>query len=196
MKKAFVIAEFDSTNLPTKYFARPVGIDFGIRTYLTLSDGRTFQCPHFFTQNLGHYERCNLMGYILDKQHKWHEEIARDLCNRYDAIFLETLDLDEIGRKYRKKMIDCDHEQFLGVLYKMAEEKNVIVHKVHKYYASSKTCTCGHVYRGKYSHYWTCPKCKATHERDSLAARNILHQGILDLKKKGYTYLFENCEIL
>jgi transposase len=55
---------------------------------------------------------------------------------------------------------------------------------VDRWYASSKTCSkCRHVLDELRLdvRYWTCPKCKAHHDRDINAARNLLMEGLRQL---------------
>ena len=53
------------------------------------------------------------------------------------------------------------------------------IHKVDKYYASSKTCSCGIVNKQlKLSdRVWTCKNCNSINNRDVLASQNILREG-------------------
>jgi transposase len=53
-----------------------------------------------------------------------------------------------------------------------------------RWYASSKTCSnCRHVLDELRLdvRYWTCPKCKARHDQDINAARNLLAEGLRQL---------------
>lgn len=62
----------------------------------------------------------------------------------------------------------------------MALKYNTIIQKVGRYYASSKTCTCGVVNKElKLSdREWACLSCGEIHQRDLLASNNILSEGI------------------
>lgn len=63
----------------------------------------------------------------------------------------------------------------------------VIVHKIDKWYPSSKTCECGCINKGLSlrDRTWVCPVCGAVNDRDILAARNILRKGISELESMG-----------
>lgn len=63
----------------------------------------------------------------------------------------------------------------------------VIVHKIDKWYPSSKTCECGCINKGLSlrDRTWVCPACGAINDRDVLAARNILRKGISELESMG-----------
>ena len=60
----------------------------------------------------------------------------------------------------------------------------VTVHKIDRFFPSSKTCTCGYVNKELTlrDRHWTCPECGTRHHRDELAASNILRQGIAELE--------------
>lgn len=178
-----IVSVFDASNYPTNIYTNPVGIDFGIRTFLTLSDNKRYTCPHFFTR-FSSFPSV-LVSKIARLQHNWHVKIANELCDRYDAIFMECLDVEEMKEKYPEKMLDCGYDKFLDILYDIADKRGVMIHRVHKYYASSKTCSCGYINKSEYSRYWTCPNCNRTHDRDLLAAHNILERGKADMEKRG-----------
>jgi transposase len=51
---------------------------------------------------------------------------------------------------------------------------------IDRWYPSSKTCSaCGHLLTGLSlsTRHWTCPSCRARHDRDINAAKNILAAG-------------------
>ncbi len=52
---------------------------------------------------------------------------------------------------------------------------------VDRWYPSSKACSaCGHLLAGLSlsTRHWTCPDCRARHDRDINAAKNILAAGL------------------
>lgn len=64
---------------------------------------------------------------------------------------------------------------------------HVTIHKIDKWYPSSKTCECGCINKGLSlrDRTWVCPACGAVNDRDILAARNILRKGISELESKS-----------
>jgi transposase len=65
-----------------------------------------------------------------------------------------------------------------------SEWRDKIPIAVDRWYASSKTCSkCRHVLDELRLdvRYWTCPKCRVTHDRDINAARNLLMEGLRQL---------------
>ena len=83
-------------------------------------------------------------------------------------------------------MHDMAHGEFVNILMNVANKYGCVVHKIDKFYPSSKTCVCGYVNKElKLSEReWVCPVCGTRHDRDLLAARNILRRGIDELGDK------------
>lgn len=185
-----------------------VGIDFGLKKYLTLSDGTAYDNPQFLKESLvelrrksRNFSKCKkgsnnrerkrkeldrLWNDICNKRDDFQWKLAHDLCRKYDNIFIEDLNLAEmkLGRKANRKLKDQAHAEFITKLQYVATKYDVVVHKIDRYYQSSKTCTCGYVNKElKLSdREWICPHCGAKHDRDLLAANNILRRGIYELE--------------
>jgi putative transposase len=183
-----------------------VGIDFGLKTYMTLSDGTEIKNPQFMKENLTELRRrsrnlskCKkgsnnrerkrkeldrLMNDIVNRRSDFQWKLAHDLCRKYDRIFIEDLNLEGMNRRWGRKMHDLAHAEFVQKLEYVATKYGVIVHKIDRYYPSSKRCTCGYVNHGLQLHErtWVCPECGIVHKRDLLAANNILRQGIAELE--------------
>ena len=86
-------------------------------------------------------------------------------------------------------MSDLAHGEFVGILRQVAEKYGCLVHKIDRFYPSSKLCECGYKNEGlKLSdREWACPECGKIHDRDVNAARNILRRGIDELKSDSET---------
>lgn len=190
-----------------------VGVDFGLKTYLTLSDGTRYENPLFMKENLTELRRRNrnlskckkgsknserkrkeldrLWGDITNKRKDLLWKLAHRLCQKYDNIFIEDLDLAEmkLGHNANRKLNDQAHAEFITKLQYVATKYDVVVHKIDRFYPSSKTCTCGYVNKELRlsDRKWVCPHCGATHDRDLLAANNILRRGIVELESNNKT---------
>lgn len=190
-----------------------VGIDFGLKKYMTLSDGTTVDNPQFLKSGLRSLQRksrnlskCQKGSHNwerkrldLDRLHEkvtnrrsdWQWKLAHQLCRQYDTIFLEDLSLVPMFSIYRwgRKMSDLAHGEFVQKLQYVATKYGVTVHKIDRNFPSSQMCTCGHIYQDLrlQDYVWTCPQCGAVHDRDRLAAGNILRQGIVELKSARKT---------
>lgn len=182
-----------------------VGIDFGLKKYMTLSNGREIDNPQFLKADLLEIRRrsrnlskCKkgsnnrkrkklelerLYRNIVNKRSDFQWKLAHELCKRYDLICLEDLNLEGMGKRWGRKMSDLAHGDFVLKLEHVAKKYGVQVHKIDRFFPSSRLCTCGYK-NDKLSlgdRIWTCPSCGAVHPRDLFAAENILRQGIAEL---------------
>ena len=188
-----------------------VGIDFGLKTYMTMSDGTKVKSPQFLKTTLPKVQRAsrNLSKSASDSHHhqsrrmeldRVHERIvnkrsefqwqlAHLLCRQYDHIYIEDLQLRGMTALWGRKMNDLAHGAFVNRLEYVATKYGVTVHKINRFYPSSKTCTCGYVNKQLQlkDRHWTCHECGAVHDRDLLAAQNILRQGIAELESTSKT---------
>jgi putative transposase len=183
-----------------------VGIDFGLKKYMTLSNGQTVDNPQFLKSGLRQLQRKsrNLSKCVPGSHNRerkrlelerHHEKVvnqrndfqwllAHQLCRQYDRIFIEDLQLTGMSALWGRKMADLAHGEFVMKLQYLATKYGVTIHKIDRYYPSSKMCTCGYKNEGLQLHErtWTCPECGTVHKRDLLAANNILRQGIAELE--------------
>ena len=190
-----------------------VGIDFGLRKYLTISDGQTVDNPQFLKSGLRQLQRKSrnlskcvpgshnrerkrlelnrLHEKVVNRRGDFQWKLSHQLCRQYDTIFLEDLSLVPMFSTYRwgRKMSDLAHGEFVQKLQYVATKYGVIVHKIDQDFPSSQTCTCGHIYKDLrlQDYVWTCPQCGVVHDRDRLAAGNIIRQGIAELESARKT---------
>ncbi len=194
-----------------------VGIDFGMKTYLTLSDSSTYQSPLFFKQYQSDLKTANrrfskakkgsnnrqrrkfelnkVYNNINNKRSDYQWKLAYELCKAYDYIFIEDLCMKGMQKRWGKKISDLSHATFVEKLQYIATKYDVVVHKIDRFYPSSKTCECGVVNKSLSlkDRTWICSECGFVNERDLLASRNILSEGIRSLESIGKTDLSALC---
>ena len=87
-------------------------------------------------------------------------------------------------RMWGRKMNDLAHHSFVEKLEYVASKYGVVVYKVDRWYASSKTCECGYVNKSLQlsDREWVCPECGSLNHRDLNAAKYILRKGISELE--------------
>ena len=182
-----------------------VGVDFGLKSYLTLSDGSVIPNPQFLKQHLAslrkasqalsrkrkgshHREQarlalCREHERISNARKDFQWKLAHALCKVYDLICIEDLNLQGMSRLWGRKMLDLAHGEFTAILLATASKYGVTVHKIDKWYPSSKMCDCGykHEQLALSEREWVCPQCGQVHDRDVHAAKNILRRGIYEL---------------
>ena len=180
-----------------------VGIDFGLKTYLTLSDGTKVDNPLFLKQGLTELKRksralsrCEKTSHhrierrkdlerlherIRNRRDDWQWKTCRELCGRYSVIYIEDLNLTGMTRLWGRKVNDLAFGAFVQKLEHTALKFGTEVVKVDRFYASSKTCSvCQYVNEllSLADRRWVCPSCGTSHDRDLNASVNILRQGI------------------
>ena len=189
-----------------------VGMDFGLKHYLTVSDGNTVDCPLFLKDNLTEYRRLSrklskcqqgsnnrerkrkqLDRLFLNIKHRREDfqwKLSHTLCRKYDEIYLEDLNLIGMCRRWGRKMSDLAFGDFVLKLEYVASKYGVVVHKIDRFYPSSKTCSCcGYIYKELRlsERSWVCPECHSVLDRDLNASINIYRKGVSDLGSDGKT---------
>lgn len=209
----YIILSIDAEGKPIgkTHNGASVGIDFGLKTYMTLSDGKSIQSPRFLKQGMNakkkadrKMSRCmegsnhrslarkaknRVEERIANQRDAWQWEEAHKLCRAYDIICIEDLQLTGMKKFWGRKMQDLAHGRLVAKLEYLAPRYGVTVKKIDRYYPSSKLCDCGHIHQSLSLHdrAWTCPVCGLHHDRDLHAAVNILRQGIASLGSPGKT---------
>ena len=177
-----------------------VGMDFGLRTFLTLSDGTVIRSPEFFRQGAAGIRKASRAlsrkvmgsnGYdralkalyrrhrdIANRRRDWFWKLSHELCSRYGVIAIEDLNIKGMARLWGRKVHDYAFSEFVEILEWCARKYGTRVIRIGRYCPSSQTCSaCGHVWQGTRDlrvREWTCPECGVTHDRDVNAAVNIL----------------------
>ena len=189
----------DSTTEPYLATGESVGIDFGMETYLTFSNGEKKQSPQFLKQSLkelrtlnkavsrkvkgsNNWWRCvrqlaRLYRHIANQRKDWHYKLATDLCRRFDTIVTETLNLRGMKRLWGRKVSDLSFGEFVEILkFKCFKHKRDFL-QIGQWTATTKPCSdCGHKNENLSlsDRQWTCTECGSHHDRDVNAAINIL----------------------
>ena len=178
------------------------GFDFGLKCYLTGSDGNDIESPQFFKRSLNAIKRANgkhsrkrfgsnnrkRARLDLARKHRkierqredFHYELAYQLTDTYDEIRLEDLNLKGMKSLWGRKVSDLGFGDFVKKLVYVAEKKGKKITFIDKWYPSSKTCSaCGYVNEALNlrDRAWQCPNCHTQLDRDRNAALNIYRVG-------------------
>lgn len=136
-----------------------VGVDFGLKTYLTLSNGTRVENPLFLKKGLNDLRRAsrrlsgcaagsshrkaarlNLDRFHEDITHKrddWQWKLSHELCRAYDTLCIEDLQLTGMTRLWGRKMADLAFGSFVQKLDHTASKYGCKVVKIDRYYPSS-----------------------------------------------------------
>lgn len=180
---------------------RTAGFDFGLKAYLTASDGTQIQSPQFFKRNLRKVKKANRMlsrkekssnnrhrarvnfarvhRHVASKREAFHWWLAHHLCKQYDTLCFETLNIKAMQRLWGRKINDLGFADFLTKLKHIANKKGKTIVQIDKWLPSSKTCSaCGTVKDNLELRERTfrCD-CGFVSDRDHNAAMNIERWG-------------------
>jgi putative transposase len=205
----FMVVVVDGTDEPGTKFetSRIAGFDFGLKTFLTCSDGSKIESPQFLKQSLNVIKkasrqhskkrkgssnreraRLNLVRKhedVVNRRSDWFWKLAHDLTNWFDVLCFETLNLKGMQRLWGRKISDLAFGEFLQILEWVAKKKGKQVVFIDRWYPSSKTCAeCGHVLDklDLSVREWRCPSCQSINGRDENAAKNICAVGASTVK--------------
>jgi putative transposase len=200
----FMAVVVDSVEPGIKFeTGKSAGFDFGLKTFLTSSEGFKIESPLFFknasteikkaskslsmkVKGSGGREkaRLNLVRKyedISNRRQDWFWKLAHKLTDQFDVLCFETLNLKGMQRLWGRKIQDLAFREFMHILEWVSKKKGKQLVYIDQWYPSSKTCSeCGHVLDSLdlKIREWCCPECGTIHDRDENAAANIKMVGI------------------
>jgi putative transposase len=197
------LCEFEPTLLPVT--DKKVGIDVGIKDLFVTSGGFKSGNPRTTAQyaaKLAKYQRrlakkklgsqnrlkakrkvarihAKIADCRLDNLHK----LSRKLINENQVVCAENLAVKNMIKNptLAKAIADASWGEFTRQLaYKAGWYGRAYV-EIGRFFPSTKRCSCCGFVKDNLSlevRFWECPECKALHDRDLNAARNILAVGL------------------
>jgi len=188
-----------------------VGVDMGLESFLTTSDGSKVENPRFYRRDEADLKRVQKLKDAAKNAQKWdenrrrkkalahiHERIAnrrddfahkqsRKLIEHYQIIAFEELEPQQMGRSsgMHKSIRDVAWSQLIQYTCAKAEEAGRTVVLINPR-NTSKMCSnpnCGELVEKDLSvRVHTCPHCGLVLDRDQNAAINILRLGLQNLR--------------
>jgi len=198
------ILEFPTTIAPKEV----TGIDLGLESFLTYSDGSKVENPRFFRseerslvkaqRKLSKLEKIDIERpkvkkvvsriheRIKNKRTDFAHKLSHKIVQNYGIIFVEDLSINRMvhNRCLSKSISDVAWSQFLNYLTYKAEWAGKQVIRINPAYTSQTCSNCGHrepKSLGDRIHKCFC--CGFTTDRDHNAALNILALGLQSLGK-------------
>lgn len=178
-----------------------IGVDVGIKTLATCSDGESYANPKALvakTKQLRRWQRrlsrrakdgknrakarrqvARLHMQVASVRRDAHNKAARAIVNKRPAtIVIEDLNVKGMFRNRRlaRALSDASLGQFGRILTYMAEAEGITVVKAGRFFASSKTCACcgwKHEHLTLSDRVFVCGECGHTMDRDLNAAINL-----------------------
>jgi putative transposase len=180
-----------------------VGIDVGLKTFATLSNGEEIPNPRFFRKEekaLAKVQRKHAQlakGTPLRRRHRkvvarvhertrfrrdnfTHQE-SRQIVDRFGTICVEDLHVNRMVHNHclAKSIGDASWSAFFSKLSCKAEEAGRIYVAVNPAYTSQTCSVCGHRQKMPLDvRVFDCPCCHVHLDRDLNAAKNILGLGL------------------
>jgi putative transposase len=186
-------------SLPT---GQETGIDLGLESFATLSDGSMIHNPRCYRKAEQHLANCQRRvskrkkGSArrrkavcwLAKAHQtvrrqrtdFHHKTALALVQNYDTIYHEDLQVHSMVRNHHlaKSISDAGWSAFVSILNFKAANAGRSVHAVDPAFTSQACSGCGVIVQKGLSVRWhKCPDCGMSLHRDHNAARNIQWRG-------------------
>lgn len=182
-----------------------IGLDIGIKTFLTGNDGFIVENPHYFRESQAELIKAQrtlsrkkkgslrrkkatlkvarIHNHIVNQRKTFIHQITAKLVDEYDFIAIEDLNVSGMikNHKLAKSISDSSFAEFYAVLsYKAAWYGKEVV-KVDRWFASSKTCSCCGWKNENLTlsdRVFDCLACGLAKDRDLNASENILKEAL------------------
>lgn len=199
----FLTVVVETATQPVASLSGSVGIDFGLKSFATLSDGQVVETQAYL--RISEARLKGLQRGLARKKKgsrnraKWKLKLARmhervgnqrrdflhklttAVCGEYATVCLEDLNLDGLMKtRLAKSFADASIGEAVRQLEYKTKWFGGRLQKVDQWFASSKLC---HLCNWKNLNLklsereWDCAQCGAHHDRDGNAARNIELEG-------------------
>lgn len=197
---AHVVCQTEPLPLPPT--GKAVGIDVGLESFATLSNGKQIPNPRYYRvaerklkkahrrlsrrmKGSNRYRKARDLlarAYLKVKRARldFAHKTARALVNEYDRIVTERLNIQGMLRNHplAKSIVDAGWGLFLKILRAKAESAGRIVIEINPSGTSQNCSQCGEYVPKRLSTRWhSCPYCGCQMHRDQNAALNILQKG-------------------
>jgi putative transposase len=149
---------------------KSAGFDFGLKVFLTTSDGSEIESPLYYRQAMADLKTAQqdlagkvkfsnnwkkakrvvtrLYQAVVNKRRDWFFKLAHDFTDRYDWLFFEDLSMKGMQALWGRKVSDLARSEFMGILKHVAAIKGKTVGLIDRFYPSSKTCfDCGYIHK-------------------------------------------------
>lgn len=170
-----------------------VGIDLGLKDFMTTSDGFKVEGARFYrnmekkiasAQRAGKKDRVwALHAKVKNCRQDALHKLSTALVEQYGAVFVGNVNAAKLAKtRMAKSVLDAGWSTFRTMLQYKCDDAGVWFDEVPEQYSSvtcsackSRTGPSGLV--GLRIREWTCHACGTVHDRDINAARNILAAG-------------------
>lgn len=200
---AILTAEAEPINVPKKE-GEQVGIDLGLMTFATISNGEQIKKPKhmkIYEERLADAQRdlskkklrsrnrkkaklkvARVYAKVADTRKDWLHKTANNLLSRYSFIALEDLNVQGIAEEHGKGVSDAGWSIFTNTISYKAESAGCEVVFVNPKNTSKDCSRCGtEVPKELHERQHNCPSCGLSIDRDLNAAINILNRATVGM---------------
>src|SRR6266700_3875945 len=198
---ALIVCETEplTSHLPSGCNHPDIGIDVGLKSFLTDSEGNTVENPRFYrtSQKTLRRKQRQLCRRKKDSKRRrkaarntakthlkikrqrrdFHYKVAKQYAEQYQVLAVEKLSILNLLQNHAlaKSIMDASWGAFLDILEAKAASAGHQVIRVNPRYTSQKCHKCGEVVQKSLSvRTHMCPFCGYMADRDVNAAQNIL----------------------
>ncbi|NEQ77258.1 MAG: IS200/IS605 family element transposase accessory protein TnpB [Okeania sp. SIO2C9] len=195
----------DTRNLKLTPVLKQIGIDLGITSLVTTSDGEKIANPKNInklhkklrlagkslsrkTKGSNNYQKARLIlarihAKIKDSRLDYTHKLTTQLIRENQTVVVEEIAVKNMVKNHKlaRAISDANWSELVRQLEYKAEWYGRELVKIDRYFPSSKRCSnCGHVVEKLPLNIreWDCPECAAHHDRDINASINILAAGL------------------
>ena len=188
---------------PLEPTGQVIGIDVGLKSLVTLSNGEQIEPPQYLRQseeklvkaqrqlsrkkkgssnrNKQRIEVARIHRTIRNQRKDFTHKLSRELVNTYDTIVFEKLQIQNMVKNHHlaKSIMDAGWGQLIQFTSYKAEWAGRIVELVNPRKTSMEYSICGNIQKMPLSQRtYNCPECGNLMDRDHNAAVNIKYRGI------------------
>ncbi|WP_106399771.1 RNA-guided endonuclease InsQ/TnpB family protein [Actinocorallia populi] len=195
-----------TTDTPLPEVEPEVGIDLGLTSFAVCSDGTVIGNPRVLRRAERRLKKAQkalsrkakgsrnrvkarvrvakLHAKVADARRDFAHKLSTRIVRDNQAVYVEDLCVSGLARtRLAKSVHDAGWSAFVNMLEYKAARYGRYFARIGRFEPTSQVCSaCGVKDGPKPLHIreWTCPACRAVHDRDVNAARNILAAGRVD----------------
>lgn len=185
---------------------KQIGIDVGIKSFCTFSDGTEIDNPKFFRadeKDLAKAQRkknrkraARIHERIKNRRNDFVHQVSRYLVDNFDVVVFEKLQVSNMVKNSRlaKSISDASWGKMIELCMYKAENAGRRIIQVNPRNTSQNCSSCGEIVKKDLSvrvHH--CSSCGLTLDRDENAALNILRLGLESVGNQSVEATAKRC---
>ena len=202
------VSHFEAPEIEVGEPQSPIGLDAGLESFVTTSDGEKTPPPKFYRKQERKLRRAQRQhsrkkqgsrnrakakakkrvavchAKVRNQRNGWLHKLSRKIAHQHDVVCVEDLCVSALTktklRGHSKSWNDVAWGTFRRQLCYKQEWQGRRLVEISRWYPSSQKCHVCHVCT-KHSlsvRVWTCGHCGTLHDRDTNAAKNIEAEGL------------------